>query len=103
MVYQLVLRRTVAEAYVVDYIPYLLEAMQSNMEVRIVTHTPHLLIDYVTTAEKKPGSHIVIRDLQEKGEPISAAKIVNHARDFKVFEGPCQRKDRLPGNKGHCR
>ena len=83
MVYQLVLKRTVAEAYVVDYNPYLLESMRSNLEVRIVTHTPDLLIDYITKAEKKPGSQSVIKDLHEKGEPISAAKIARRAEDYR--------------------
>ena len=83
MVYQLVLRRTVAESYVVDYNPYLLEAMRSNMEVRIVTHTPELVVDYVTKAKDKPSSQRVIQDIQEKGEPVTAARIASRAQDYR--------------------
>ena len=33
--------------------------------------------------QKKPGSQTVIRDLKEKVEPISAAKIVSRTRDYR--------------------
>ena len=64
LVYQVVLQRSVGESYTVDYNPYLLECMKSNMEVRYVTHTPHLLINYVTKAENKPNIEKVIKDIQ---------------------------------------
>ena len=88
LVYQLVLKREVSEAYTVDYNPYLLEGMRSNMEVRYVTHTPHLLINYVTKAENKPNIERVIDDIKNAGGPVNGARVASHAQDYRKVSLP---------------
>ena len=48
LVYQLLLKRKVAECFTVDYNPFVLEAMGSNMELSLVMFTPHNLVRYIT-------------------------------------------------------
>ena len=66
-----------------DYSPYLLECMKSNMEVRYVTHTPNLLINYVTKAENKPNIEKVIKDIQTTGGTITGAAVATRAQDYR--------------------
>ena len=88
LVYQIVLKRAVREAYTVDYNPYLLEAMRSNMEVRYVTHTPHLLINYVTKAEDKPNIERVIEDIKKAGGTVTGARIASQTQDYRKVSLP---------------
>ena len=83
LVYQVMLRRSVCESYTVDYNPYLLECMKSNMEVRYVTHTPHLLIDYVTKAENKPDIERLIKDIRNTGGTVTGAAVASRAQDYR--------------------
>ena len=83
LVYQIFLKRSVCETYTVDYSPYLLECMKSNMEVRYVTHTPNLLINYVTKAENKPNIEKVIKDIQTTGGTITGAAVATRAQDYR--------------------
>ena len=88
LVYQLVLKRSVSEAYIVDYNPFLLEGMRSNMEVRYVTHTPHLLINYVTKAESKPNIEKVIADIRRTGGQVTGASIATQAQNYRKVSLP---------------
>ena len=88
IVYQLLLKRSVSESYTVDYNPYLLECMRSNMEVRYVTHTPSLLVDYVTKAEHKPDIDKVIEDIRKAGGPVTGASVATHAQDYRKVSLP---------------
>ena len=77
LVHQLVLRREVSESYVVDYNPFCLEAMQSNMELRFVLHTPIKLIEYMTKAQKSLGTHRkVVTSLKANGIDTSLVNIL---------------------------
>ena len=88
LVYQLILKRSVSETYTVDYNPYLLESMRSNMEVRYVTHTPNLLINYVTKAENKPSIENVLKDIQRTGGPITGANVASKVQDYRKISLP---------------
>ena len=73
----LVSERRVDEAWVVEYNPHCLEAMQSNMAIRLVMHTPNFVIDYITkggrksrsksAAEEGVSDSVAVRKLQEIG------------------------------------
>ena len=88
LVYQLVLKRSVGESYAVDYNPYFLESMRSNMEVRYVTHTPHLLINYISKAEEKPNIKKVIEDIKRTGGTVSGAAVATRAQDYRKVSLP---------------
>ena len=88
IVYQLVLKRSVSESFTVDYNPYLLECMKSNMEVRYVTHTPSLLVKYVTKAANKPNIDRVIEDIRRAGGPITGASVATHAQNYRKVSLP---------------
>ena len=50
----------------------------------MVLHTPEKIIEYMTKAKKLPnGQRQVIKELKEKGEPVSAPKIANRAAEFR--------------------
>ena len=51
--YQLLVARNVDECFTVDYNPFILEAMGSNMEFSLVVFTPGNLVHYVTKEEHK--------------------------------------------------
>ena len=75
--HMLVSERRVNEAWVVEYNPHCLEAMQSNMAIRLVMHTPNFVIDYITkggrksrsksAAEEGVSDSVAMRKLQEIG------------------------------------
>ena len=88
LVYQLVLKRAVGEAYTVDYNPYLMEGMRSNMEARYVIHTPHLLLNYVTKSENKPNIETLINNIKRTGGPVTGASIASIAQDYRKVSLP---------------
>ena len=55
----MVLKRSVIAAYVVDYNPFCLEAMRSNMSMALVTHTPEKVIEIITKSQNQNDSGIV--------------------------------------------
>jgi hypothetical protein len=46
--HELVSRRAVSDVWIADYNPYCMEAMKSNMEVKIILSTPRKVFSYVT-------------------------------------------------------
>ena len=50
--HHLVSKRKVAEAWVVSYNPYCLEAMRSNMAMELILYTPRRVLDYITKGNK---------------------------------------------------
>ena len=46
--HNLVLRRRVADTLIVEYNPHCLEALKSNMSIRLILHTPQQVFDYIT-------------------------------------------------------
>ena len=62
----LVSERRVDEAWVVEYNPHCLEAVQSNMAIRLVMHTPNFVIDYITKGGGRAGAR-----QQQKKESVT--------------------------------
>ena len=58
------------------------------MEVRYVTHTPNLLINYVTKAENKPSIENVLKDIQRTGGPITGANVASKVQDYRKISLP---------------
>ena len=58
------------------------------MEVRYVTHTPSLLVNYVTKAEQKKNIESVIEDIKRTGGPITGASVATHAQDYRKISLP---------------
>ena len=48
LVYQLLVKRNVAESFTVDYNPFILEVLGSNMELSLITFTPGNVVEYIT-------------------------------------------------------
>ena len=86
--YQLRLKWSVSESYTVDCNPYLLEFMRSNMEVRYVTHTPSLLVDYVKKAGHKPNINKVIEDIRKAVGLVTGASVATHTQDYQKVSLP---------------
>ena len=84
LVYQLLLKREVAECFTVDYNPFVLEAMGSNMEFSLVVFTPHNLIRYITKEQDVAFSITKsMKELSENGEDQSlenVLKVIDRAR-----------------------
>ena len=51
--HNLVSERRVDEAWLVEYNPHCLEAMESNMAIRLVMYTLKCVIDYITKGEEE--------------------------------------------------
>ena len=84
LVHQLVLRRSVSEVYVLDYNPFCIEAMRSNMSLSLVLYTPEKVIEYITKAQNRPNSqHQVVKNLREKGEAATVDQIVRRMAELR--------------------
>ena len=70
--HNLVLRRRVADTWVVEYNPHCLGAMKSNICVRLILHTPQQVFDYITKGNDC-GEDLVGRKLQD----LSAQGVVD--------------------------
>ena len=84
-VHRLVIQREVAEAYVVQYQPHILEASRANHSMEVITHTLDTVIDYIT---KRRGSSIeeakkLARDLGKLGHKEKSAHILKTAADHR--------------------
>ena len=81
--HHLVSRRAVAEVWVADYNPYCLEAMQSNMEVKLVLATPNTVLRYVTKGGKTGhNTSRVVNALLDQEFSIYATRLGNRAQDM---------------------
>ena len=76
---QIVLKRSVNAAYVVDYNPFCLEAMRSNMSMALVTHTPEKVIEYITKSQNQNDSGIV-SFLEQKAPSNCREQLVERAK-----------------------
>ena len=77
-------KRSVAEAYIVNYNPMILLATHSNMELDLITHTPHVWFSYLTKSGKCQASlKSSQRDLQSRGEQDHAERLAKIAEDKK--------------------
>ena len=81
--YHLVSRRAVSEAWVADFNPYCLEAMQSNMEVKLILATPGNVLSYVTKAGNAGRRASVADALDGQGPSMQVKKIAARARDMR--------------------
>ncbi len=95
-------RRTVAEAWVVNYNPYIMLTWQANHEIKLVTHTPHKLFQYITKGSRQHSVHLAITELVDRGRPgdIDAArcmeKLVQHGqREVSLAEAMYRLDSRL--------
>ena len=84
-IHRLVMQRDVAEAFVVQYEPHILEASKANHSMEIITHTLDSVISYVT---KRGGNCIeeakkLARDLDNMGHEEKSAHILSTAADHR--------------------
>ena len=78
--HELVSQRHVSDAWVADYNPYCLEAMRSNMEVKLIMATPKEVLKYVTKASKTNDNQSIIVDkLKKENKSVSAQKVADRA------------------------
>ena len=90
LVHQLTMKRKVAESLVVDYNPFMLEAMESNMELRLIVHTPIKVVEYITKEQnvafgiKKSVEHL----LRHEEDPSihNVLRLINDARHLSLPE-----------------
>ena len=89
LVYQLVMKRNVKEAYVNDYNPYCLEAMRSNLAFELITHTPDKVTAYITKAKHKMGGKTKVENqLKRNATTVSGQKIADRAREQREVSLP---------------
>ena len=76
-VYQLLPKREVKECFTVDYNPFLLEAIEANMELSLVVYTPTNLVRYITK-ERYEGFNMkkAVEDLLKEGEDASLENVL---------------------------
>ena len=84
-VHRLVIQRQVAEAYVVQYQPHILEASRANHSMEVITHTLDTVIDYIT---KRRGNSLdeakkLAQDLDNLGHKEKSAHILKTAVDHR--------------------
>ena len=78
--HQLVSRRAVAEVWVEDYNPYCLEAMRSNMAVKLIMSTPDAVLHYVTKAAGRQDSQTrIVAGIKQKNVGVTAQKVADRA------------------------
>ena len=58
------------------------------MEVRYVTHTPNLDIDYVTKAKNKPDIKRVIEDIRKTGGQVTGAAVAARVQEYRKVSLP---------------
>ena len=84
-VHELVSRRAVSEIWIADYNPYCMEAMKSNMEVKIILSTPRKVFSYVTKGArpKKFGSkQKVLSELQGLNLCTNSMKVADRIAEM---------------------
>ena len=78
--HDLISRRAPSEVWVADYNPYCLEAMRSNMEVKLIMSNPDTVLSYMTKAKSKRTSHARLVDELRENEPdLRAQKVADRA------------------------
>ena len=90
LVCQLLVKRKVCECFTVDYNPFLLEEMASNMELSLVVFTPKKLLNYITKEQKAAFSITeAVREVIENGEDSTlenVLKVINSSRTLSLAE-----------------
>ena len=90
LVYQLLVKRGVEECFTVDYNPHILEAMEANMEMSLITFTPENVVKYITKERNRAFSITRSRkELMEDGEEPSVGNLLrkmNQSRRLSLAE-----------------
>ena len=82
LVSQVILKRAPKDSYVMDYNPYCLEAIRSNMAMELVTHTPLKVIDYMTKAKDiENSSHLPF--IEQKAPSKCRKQIIERVRNHR--------------------
>ena len=69
-------KRSVSEVYTAKYNPIILLATKSNIEVDVITHTPHVWFSYITkSADSQTSLKTSQEELVSRGEDDTAAHI----------------------------
>ena len=76
-------KRSVSEVYVANYNPILLLATQSNLELDLITHTPHNWFSYMTKSGNCQTTMQIIQRELEEGEHIHARHLAQMTIDKK--------------------
>ena len=72
------MKRKVAESYIVDYNPFMLEAMQSNMELSLVVYTPWKVLEYITKEQQEAfGMKRSLDQLKHEDKDPSIENVLN--------------------------
>ena len=90
LLYQLLPKRRVEESFTVDYNPFLLEAMESNMELSLITYTPHRVVEYITKEKHRAFSlNKASKKLMRRWDDVSLGNIlevINEDRNLSLPE-----------------
>ena len=81
--HHLVSRRLPEEAMVADYNPYCLEAMQSNMEVKLILATPVKVLGYVTKGGRAGKNDFVADALDRQRFSSHGKRLAARAREMR--------------------
>ena len=80
--YEIVHERRVNEVWVVEYNPYCLEEMRSNMAIKLITKTPQKVVNYITKGSGRKfhdyenGSlRSVVKCLEEKNDDVGESLV----------------------------
>ena len=82
LVSQIILRRSPKDSFIMDYNPYCLEAIRSNMAMELITHTPMKVIDYITKAKDiENSSHLPF--FEQKVPSSNRKQIIDTAKNHR--------------------